>query len=146
MLLPVQFEFQMLAVQSNSPCRQEQYGMMTSSNGNIYHVTGTATPVNSPRKSQWRGALVFYLLSAWTNGWVNNRDGDDLKRHRAHYGVTVMVENIWCGSSNGRTRIRRMWFKSSLESHKFSSNPFSSKHRPGSRTECCCQCTVYMLC
>ena len=47
-------------------------------------------PVNSPHKGQWRGALVFALICAWTNGWVNNRDAGDLRRHRARYGVTVM--------------------------------------------------------
>ena len=25
-----------------------------------------------------------------TNGWINNRDAGDLRRHRAHYSVTVM--------------------------------------------------------
>ena len=47
-------------------------------------------PVNSPRKGQWRGALVFSLICAWINGWVNNREAGDLRRHRAHYDVTVM--------------------------------------------------------
>ena len=46
--------------------------------------------VNSPRKGQWRGALMFSLIFAWTNGWVNNRETADLRRHRAHYDVTVM--------------------------------------------------------
>ena len=48
------------------------------------------SPVNSPRKGQWRGALMFSLIRAWTNGWVNNRDTGDLRHHRAHYDVTVM--------------------------------------------------------
>ena len=26
----------------------------------------------------------------WTNGWANNRDAGDLRRHGAHYDVTVM--------------------------------------------------------
>ena len=30
-------------------------------------------PVNSHHKGQWRGALMFSLICAWTNGWVNNR-------------------------------------------------------------------------
>ena len=38
------------------------------------------SPVNSPHKSKWRGALVFYLICAWANGWVNNRDAGDLAR------------------------------------------------------------------
>ena len=29
--------------------------------------------VNSPHKGQWRGALMFSLICAWINGWVNNR-------------------------------------------------------------------------
>ena len=33
---------------------------------------------------------MFSLIGAWTNGWVNNRDVGDLRRHRAHYDVTVM--------------------------------------------------------
>ena len=48
------------------------------------------SPVNSPHKGRWRGALMFFFICAWTNGWVSNRDADDLRRHRAHYDVTVM--------------------------------------------------------
>ena len=46
--------------------------------------------VNSPHKGQWRGALMFYLICAWTKGWVNNQATVDLRRHRSHYDVTVM--------------------------------------------------------
>ena len=31
------------------------------------------SPVNSPHKGQWRGALMFSLIRAWTKGWVNKR-------------------------------------------------------------------------
>ena len=48
------------------------------------------SPVNSPHKSQWRGALMFSFISARINGWVNNRDAGDLRRIRPHYDVTVM--------------------------------------------------------
>ena len=41
-------------------------------------------------KDQWRGAMMFSLNYAWINGWVNTREADDLRRHRAHYYVTVM--------------------------------------------------------
>ena len=47
--------------------------------------------VNSPRKGQWRGAFVFSLICAWINGWVNNREAGDLRRHHAHYDVNVMM-------------------------------------------------------
>ena len=48
------------------------------------------SPVNSPHKGQWRGALMFSLICAWINCWVNNREAGDLRRHRAHYDVSVM--------------------------------------------------------
>ena len=32
---------------------------------------------------------VFFDLRL-NEGWVNNREADDLRRHRAHYDVTVM--------------------------------------------------------
>ena len=50
-------------------------------------------PVNSPHKGQWRGALMFSLICAWINDWVNNREAGDLKRHRGHNDVSVM--NMW---------------------------------------------------
>ena len=46
--------------------------------------------VNSPHKGQWRGALMISTICAWTNGWINNREAGDLRRHRAHYDVNVM--------------------------------------------------------
>ena len=32
--------------------------------------------------------VIFDLL--WTNGWANNRDAGDLRRHRAHYKVILI--------------------------------------------------------
>ena len=50
------------------------------------------SPVNSPHKGQWRqGALMFSLILARTNGWVNNSEAGDLIRHRAHYDVILML-------------------------------------------------------
>ena len=52
-------------------------------------------PVISPHKGQWRGALVFSLICAWINGWANNRDTGDLRRHSAHYdGSSLFVTPI----------------------------------------------------
>ena len=73
--------------------------MMTSSNGNIFSrywlfVRGIHRwPVNSPHNGQWRGALMFSLICACINGWVNNREAGDLRRHRAHYDVIVTTLN-----------------------------------------------------
>ena len=46
--------------------------------------------VNFPHKGQWRGALMFSLIYAWINDWVNNRDAGDLRRQHGHYDVIVM--------------------------------------------------------
>ena len=45
----------------------------------------------SPHKGQWRGALMISLICVWINDWVNNREAGDLRRHRAHYDVIVMI-------------------------------------------------------
>ena len=49
-------------------------------------------PVNSPHIGQWCGALMFTLICARINGWVNNREAGDLRRIRAHYNVIVMMK------------------------------------------------------
>ena len=71
--------------------------MMTSSNGNIFRVTGHlcgeftgSRRIPPPHKGQWRGASMFSLMCIWINGWENNRDAGDFRRYRAHYDVIVM--------------------------------------------------------
>ena len=54
-------------------------------------------PMNSPHNGQWRGALMFSLICAWINGWVNNRAAGEFRRHRAHYDVTLMG-GVWFNS------------------------------------------------
>ena len=61
------------------------------------------SPVNSPHKGQWRRALMFCLICSWINGSVNNRVAGDLRRHRAHYDVTVM---IWASSQISNISMR----------------------------------------
>ena len=70
--------------------------MMTSSNGNISALLAlcagnSPVPVNSPHKGQWRWALMFSLIYAWINDWVNNREAGDLRRQRGHDDVIVMI-------------------------------------------------------
>ena len=71
--------------------------IMTSPNGNTFRVSGplcgefTGSPSNSPHRGHWRGALMFSLICAWINSWVDNRKAGDLRRHRAHYYVIVMI-------------------------------------------------------
>ena len=79
--------------------------MITSSNGNVYHVTG---PFCGEHTGHWwipltkasDAELWCFFICAWTNGWVNNRGAGDLRRNRAHYDVTVM---------NNHTRESRLW-------------------------------------
>ena len=64
-----------------------------STNGNIFHVTGPNSLFNgeflSPRPV--RQNFNASLIAAWTNGWTNHRDAGDVRCHRAHYDVTVML-------------------------------------------------------
>ena len=53
------------------------------------------SPVNSPHKGQWRGALMFSLICARINGWVNTGDAGDLRRHRIHNDVIVMFLGLF---------------------------------------------------
>ena len=66
---------------------------MTSSNGNIFRVTGHLCgeftgPQWIPRTKASDAEL--WCICVWINGWVNNREAGDLRRYRAHYDVTVM--------------------------------------------------------
>ena len=40
-------------------------------------------------EGQWRGASMFTLICARINGWVNNREAVEWRRHRCHYDVIV---------------------------------------------------------
>ena len=69
--------------------------MMTSSNGNIFRVTGplcgeSPVPVNSTHKGQWRGALMISLICVRINDWVNNREAVDLR------ATVVIMTSMWC--------------------------------------------------
>ena len=63
--------------------------MVMSSNGNISALLAICAG-NSPVPGEFPRALMFTLICARINGWVNNRGADDLRRHRAHSDVIVM--------------------------------------------------------
>ena len=70
--------------------------MMTSSNGNIFRVTGhlcgefTGQRWIPRTKASAAELWCFRWSTLWRNGWVNNREVGDLRRHQAHYDVIVM--------------------------------------------------------
>ena len=70
---------------------------MTSSNRNIFCVTGPLCgEFTSHRwipltKASNAELWSFCWIYSWINGWVNNRKAGYLRRHRAHYDVTVMI-------------------------------------------------------
>ena len=76
-------------------CRDAQR-MMTSPNGNIFRLTGHLCGEFTghrwiPCKKASDAKLCCFLWSAaWINGWVNNREAGDLRRHQAHIDVIVM--------------------------------------------------------
>ena len=84
------------------------------------------SPVNSPHKGQWRGALMFSLICVWLIDWVNNHEADDLRRYRAHYDVTVMWALDSCGwlwPLTGCCSRISLWFVSITSIHAVKSSP-----------------------
>ena len=55
-------------------------------------AVNSPVPGEFPHKGQWRGALMFSLIWARINGWVNNPEAGDLRRHPTHCDVIVMVD------------------------------------------------------
>ena len=77
--------------------------MMTSSNGNIFRVTGHlygefTGPGDVPTQRPVTRSLMFSLICVWINGWINNREAGDLRRYRGHYDVSVMLAS-WYGKA-----------------------------------------------
>ena len=80
-------QFSIYSVVNSTACWGYEWIMMTSSNGSIFRVTGP---------------LMFSLIFAWTNGWVNNGEADDLRCHRAHYDIILMIKLHICGPLCGK--------------------------------------------
>ena len=83
--------------------RKGSQTMMTSSNGNIFRVTGHLCGLfTAPRwisRTKASNAELSCFLCAWINRWVNNREAGDLRRYRAHYDVIAMhLEHLSVGN------------------------------------------------
>ena len=78
-----------LKTQEARPLGPMKLAVMTSSNGNIFRVTGPLCREFTVSRTRANEAelLMFSLICAWINGWINNREAGDLRRHRVHYDV-----------------------------------------------------------
>ena len=70
--------------------------LMTSSNGTFSALLALCAGNSSvtgefPSQRPVTRSFGFFFDLSWTNGWANSRDASDLRRHRAHYHVTIMV-------------------------------------------------------
>ena len=75
--------------------RMRVYRMMTSSNGNTFRVTGPLCGEFTghrwiPFTKPVTRSLDIFIDLRLKNGWVNNREAGDLRRHRANYDVTTI--------------------------------------------------------
>ena len=76
------------------------HDMMTSSNGNIFCVTGPLRgefigPGEFPaQRPVTRSFDVFFDWRLNIYGWVNNREAGVLRRHRPHYNVIVITCDV----------------------------------------------------
>ena len=75
--------------------------MMTSSNGNIFRVTGPLRVEFTdhrwiPFTKASDAELWCFFSCAWINSWVNNREAGNLSRHRTHYDIIVMTKEFFC--------------------------------------------------
>ena len=85
---------------------------MASSNENIFRVTGLCagnSPVTGefPAQRPVTRALMFSLICAWINSWVNNGDAGNLRSHRSHYDVIVMIPCDMVGTPT--TSVMKVW-------------------------------------
>ena len=109
--------------------------MTTSYNGNIFCVTGPLwenSPVTGEVPSQRSVTLssdvFFHLISAWTNGQVNNRDAGDSGRHGTQYDVIVIVDSMTL-----RLRLFHAWrYASANQANIYDNSSYcdSSFHSP----------------
>ena len=57
------------------------------------------SPVDSPHKGQWRGALMFFLICAWTNSWATiETPSRSLWRHCNRYSLRTSRTKLFHGN------------------------------------------------
>ena len=89
----------MISIYRRKKASEPSHFRMTSWNGNIFRVTGPLwgeftghrwIPLTKARDA---GLWCFLLSAPWMNGWVKNNKAGDLRRHRAHYDVIIMIDS-----------------------------------------------------
>ena len=77
------------------------------------------SPVNSPHKGQWCGALMFSLICVWIKDWVNTHEAGDVRCYRALYDVIAsMVVRLYCSlSGRADSRFVPSQWETSLQSN-----------------------------
>ena len=89
----------MISIYRRKQASEPSHYRMTSWSGNIFRVTGPLfgeftghrwIPLTKARDA---GLWCFLLSAPWINGWVKNNKAGDLRRHRAHYDVIVMIDS-----------------------------------------------------
>ena len=87
--------------------------MMTSSNVNLFRVTGhLCGELTGHRRiphTQASDAKLWCFLWSAINGWVNDGEADDLRRHRAHYDITGMQNNFKEFSYRKMLYVKHFW-------------------------------------
>ena len=89
--------------------------MITSSNGNIFRVTGhmygefTGHRWIPRTKASDAELWCVFIISAWINALVNSREAGDLRRNRAQYDVIVLEAIILICVFADWTKILSKW-------------------------------------
>ena len=86
--------------------------MMTSSNGNIFRITGHLCgeftgPGEFPAQRPVTRSLMFSLICVWINDWINNRQAGDLRRYSAHYDVTLVATATAMTKNDAKLTVHR---------------------------------------
>ena len=83
-------------------CFQASLLLILSASLAIYAGNSPVTGEFPSHRPMTRSFDVFFIC-AWMNGWINNGEADDLRRHCAHYDIIVMT---YCFYWHGITQIR----------------------------------------
>ena len=95
--------------------------MMTSSNGNIFHITGPLCVEFTDHRwiplTKASDAELWYFLwsTPWIDGWVNNREAGDLRLHFAPNDVIAMT----CACNKVLQMVREIHTVQELQNNPF---------------------------